>query len=121
MMPTSAHCSSRLAATDHGNQAVPRPSGSWRSAGSDNGFLSRAAPKKLQETCDSIGPKEIDRVFRKCRAGRLPPRAAAACRRSFSRLLEDWSLWIWQIEVSLTQIFELPLRGRELFDHPRQP
>ena len=28
----------------------------------------------------------------------------------------DWDLSIWQMEVSLTQIFGRPLRGREFFD-----
>jgi hypothetical protein len=28
----------------------------------------------------------------------------------------DWNLSIWQMEVSLTQIFDRPLRGREFFE-----
>jgi hypothetical protein len=28
----------------------------------------------------------------------------------------DWDLSIWQMEVSLTQIFDRPLRGREFFE-----
>jgi hypothetical protein len=28
----------------------------------------------------------------------------------------DWSLSIWQMEVSPTQIFDRPLRGREFFE-----
>ena len=31
----------------------------------DNGFRSCADPKKLQEVCDSLGPEDIDRLFRK--------------------------------------------------------
>jgi hypothetical protein len=31
----------------------------------DNGFLSCAEPIKLQPICDSLGPEDIDRVFRK--------------------------------------------------------
>ena len=31
----------------------------------DNGFLSCAQPEKLQPICDSLGPEDIDRVFRK--------------------------------------------------------
>src|ERR1700730_4039941 len=30
----------------------------------DNGFLSCAEPGKLQQICDSLGPEDIDRVFR---------------------------------------------------------
>src|SRR3954467_4037472 len=28
----------------------------------------------------------------------------------------DWDLSVWQMEVSLTQIFDRPLRGREFFE-----
>jgi hypothetical protein len=28
----------------------------------------------------------------------------------------NWSLSIWQMAVSLTQIFDRPLRGREFFE-----
>ena len=37
----------------------------------DNGFLSCADPQKLQEICDSLGPDDIDRLFRKW-LNRLP-------------------------------------------------
>jgi hypothetical protein len=76
----------------------------------DNGFLSCAEPKKLQQVCDSLGPEDIDRLFRKW-LKRLPlplrPEDRAAG--------YDWSLSIWQLAVSLTQIFDQPLRGREFF------
>jgi len=77
----------------------------------DNGFLTCADPKKLQEICDSLGPEDIDRVFRKW-LKRIPlplrPEDRAAG--------YDWSLSIWQMEVSITQIFDRPLRGREFFE-----
>ena len=77
----------------------------------DNGFLSCADPEKLQQICDSLGPEDIDRLFRKW-LKRLPlplrPEDRAAG--------YDWSLSIWQMEVSLTQIFDRPLRGREFFE-----
>jgi hypothetical protein len=77
----------------------------------DNGFLSCPDPNRLQEICDSLGPEDIDRVFRKW-LKRLPlplrPEDRAAG--------YDWSLSIWQMEVSLTQIFDRPLRGREFFE-----
>ena len=42
----------------------------------DNGFLSCTQPEKLQQICDSLGPEEIDRVFRKwLRRVPLPLRA----------------------------------------------
>jgi hypothetical protein len=31
----------------------------------DNGCLSCAEPEKLQQICDSLGPEDIDRLFRK--------------------------------------------------------
>ena len=77
----------------------------------DNGFLSCADPPKLQAICDSLGPEQIERVFQKW-LKRLPvplrPQDRAAG--------YDWSLSIWQMEVSLTQIFDRPLRGREFFE-----
>ena len=77
----------------------------------DNGFLSCAEPEKLQEICDSLGPDQIERMFRKWLA-RIPlplrPEDRAAG--------YEWSLSIWQLEASLTQIFDQPLRGREFFE-----
>ena len=77
----------------------------------DNGFLSCPDPQRLQQICDSLGPEDIDRLFRKW-LKRLPlplrPQDRAAG--------YDWSLSIWQMEVSLTQIFDRPLRGREFFE-----
>lgn len=77
----------------------------------DNGFLSCAEPEKLQQICDSLGPEQIEGVFRKW-LKRIPlplrPEDRAAG--------YDWKLSIWQMEVSLTQIFDRPLRGREFFE-----
>jgi hypothetical protein len=77
----------------------------------DNGFLSCADPKKLQEICDSLGPDDIDRLFRK-----WLERIALPLRPEDREAGYDWSLSIWQMEVSLTQIFDRPLRGREFFE-----
>jgi len=77
----------------------------------DNGFLSCADPRKLQEICDSLGPEEIDRVFRKW-LSRIPLPLRSQDRDSGY----DWNLSMWQVEVSLTQIFDRPLRGREFFE-----
>jgi hypothetical protein len=77
----------------------------------DNGFLSCAEPEKLQKVCDSLGPEQIERVFRKwlkCIPLPLRPEDREAG--------YGWSLSIWQLEVSLTQIFDRPLRGREFFE-----
>jgi len=77
----------------------------------DNGFLPCAEPQMLQEICDSLGPEQIERVFQKW-LKRLP----LPLRRQDRAAGYDWSLSIWQIEVSLTQIFDRPLRGREFFE-----
>ncbi len=77
----------------------------------DNGFLSCADPKKLQETCDALDDKEIERIFRKWLA-RIP----LPLRPQDRTAGYDWNLSIWQLEVSLTQIFDRPLRGREFFE-----
>jgi len=77
----------------------------------DNGFLSCADPGKLQEICDALGPEDIDRVFRKW-LRRIP----LPLRPQDRQAGYDWALSIWQMEVSLTQIFDRPLRGREFFE-----
>ena len=77
----------------------------------DNGFLSCSEPEKLQRICDGLGPEDIDRVFRKW-LRRIP----LPLRPEDRRAGYDWDLSIWQMEVSLTQIFDRPLRGREFFE-----
>ena len=77
----------------------------------DNGFLSCPEPMKLQKICDALGPEDIDRVFRKW-LRRIP----LPLRPEDRRAGYDWDLSIWQMEVSLTQIFDRPLRGREFFE-----
>src|SRR5260370_37200285 len=75
------------------------------------GSLSCADPVKLQQICDNLGPEEIDRVFRKW-LQRIP----LPLRMQDREAGYDWDLSIWQMEVSLTQIFDRPLRGREFFE-----
>jgi hypothetical protein len=77
----------------------------------DNGFLSCSEPMKLQKICNALGPEDIDRVFRKW-LRRLP----LPLRPEDRRAGYDWDLSIGQMEVSLTQIFDRPLRGREFFE-----
>src|SRR5215475_9760487 len=71
----------------------------------DNGFLWCADPARLQQICDSFGPEDIDRVFRKW-LRRIP----LPLRTEDREAGYDWDLSIWQMEVSLTQIFDRPLR-----------
>ena len=77
----------------------------------DNGFLSCADPQQLQEICDSLGPRQIETTFRKW-LKRIPLPLSEKDRAAGY----DWNLSIWQMEVSLTQIFDRPLRGREFFE-----
>ena len=77
----------------------------------DNGFLSCSEPEKLQQICDSLSPEDIDRLFRKWLA-----RVPLPLRPEDRDAGYDWTLSIWQMEVSLTQIFDRPLRGREFFE-----
>lgn len=77
----------------------------------DNGFLSCEDPPQLQKICDRLGPEEIERMFQKW-LKRLPLPLRAEDRAAGY----DWSLSIWQMEVSLTQILDRPLRGREFFE-----
>jgi hypothetical protein len=77
----------------------------------DNGFLSCADPTRLQDLCQQLGPDQVQAFFDKWVA-RLPwpltldDRAAGYRHR----------LSIWQMEVSRTQVFHRPLRGREFFE-----
>ncbi len=77
----------------------------------DNGFRSCDDPKRLQEICDSLGPEHIDPFFRKW-LQRIPLPLTPGDRVSGY----DWELSMWQVEVSLTQVFDRPLRGRQFFE-----
>lgn len=77
----------------------------------DNGFLSCAEGALLQELCDSLGEKQIDAFLARWLA-RLPMPLTAEDRQAGF----DWKLSIWQMEVSLTQVFARPVQGREFFE-----
>jgi hypothetical protein len=77
----------------------------------DNGLRSCADANKLQETCDRLGTEGIDRLLRKW-LDRLP----LALSRQDREAGYEWQLSIWQMEVSLTQIFDRPQKGREFFE-----
>lgn len=77
----------------------------------DNGFRSCADPKALQEICDSLGPQDVDLFFRRW-LGRLPHPFT----RKDSSAGYAYSLSIWQMEFSLTQVFRRPLAGRQFFE-----
>jgi hypothetical protein len=77
----------------------------------DNGFLSCEDPGMLQKICDSLGTDDVDAFFRRW-IKHLPhpftakDRAAGFC----------YQLSILQMEVSLTQVFDRPIHGREFFE-----
>jgi len=77
----------------------------------DNGFLSCPVPQALQETCDQLTPHEIERFFYKW-INLLPyPLTEQDKRCGYGHRLS-----VWQLEVSLTQVFDRPLRGRQFFE-----
>ena len=77
----------------------------------DNGFLSCPDPARLQALCQQLGPEQVQAFFDKWEA-RLPwPLTAEDRAASYQHRLS-----IWQMEVSRTQVFTRPLRGREFFE-----
>lgn len=77
----------------------------------DNGFLCCAAPERLQAICDALGPAEVQRFFDRWSA-RLPwPLTAVDRAAGFAHRLA-----LWQLEVSLTQVFDRPVQGRHFFE-----
>jgi hypothetical protein len=77
----------------------------------DNGILSCAAPKRLQEICDSLSAAKIDALLRKWLA-KLPHPYTAADRKAGHR----YDLSILQAEFSLTQVLDRPQTGRMFFE-----
>jgi hypothetical protein len=77
----------------------------------DNGFLSCADGTALKELCDTLGEQQVA-AFLARRLERLPMPLSAEDRKAGY----DWKLSIWQMEVSLTQVFARPARGREFFE-----
>ena len=77
----------------------------------DNGFLHCARPDVLQGVCDSLDATAIERFFARWQQHIPFPLTAAHAARGFT-----YQLSILQAEVSLTQVFDRPLRGREFFE-----
>lgn len=77
----------------------------------DNGFLTCDDPAGLQTVCDSLTDKDIEACFERW-LSRVPlPLSAADAEDGFG-----YHLSILQMEVSRTQVFDRPLRGREFFE-----
>lgn len=77
----------------------------------DNGFLSCEDPERLQQLCGQLGPSDIQAFFDRW-SRRLPWPLNDADRAAGY----EHRLTIWQMEISLTQIFDRPVRGREFFE-----
>jgi hypothetical protein len=77
----------------------------------DNGFLHCARPDALQDVCDALDAAAIQRFFARWQQQIPFPLTAAHTARGFT-----YQLSILQAEVSLTQVFDRPLHGREFFE-----
>jgi hypothetical protein len=77
----------------------------------DNGVLTCADPKRLQQLCDGLSPAKIDALLRKW-LGRLPHPFTGKDRAAGYR----YELSILQAEFSLTQVLDRPLSGRAFFE-----
>jgi hypothetical protein len=77
----------------------------------DNGILSCADPKRLQQLCHGLSADKIDVLLRKWLA-RLPHPFSAADRAAGYR----YEISILQSEFSLTQVLDRPLTGRIFFE-----
>jgi hypothetical protein len=77
----------------------------------DNGFRDCAHPDRLQTVCDALDAAAIERFFARWQQQIPFPLTAAPAARGFT-----YRLSILQAEVSLTQVFDRPLRGREFFE-----
>lgn len=77
----------------------------------DNGFLECADASALQKICDGLGPQQVEAFLARW-LERLPMPLTSEDRAA----RYTWQLSIWQMEVSLTQVFDRPMRGREFFE-----
>lgn len=77
----------------------------------DNGFLSCTDPERLQVLCDQLGADDVERMFRRWLA-RLPHPFSRADRSAGYR----YRLSVWQMEFSVTHVFDRPLNGRHFFE-----
>lgn len=77
----------------------------------DNGFRSCDDPERLQAVCEQLGPEQVQAFFDKW-VERLPwPLTAVDRAAGYQHRLS-----IWQMEVSVTHVFDRPMRGREFFE-----
>jgi hypothetical protein len=77
----------------------------------DNGFQTCTRPAALQTICDALSAADVQAVFDRWVA-RLPLPVTVADRAAGF----GYRLSLLQMEVSRTQVFDRPLRGREFFE-----
>lgn len=77
----------------------------------DNGFLTCADPAALQAICDRLGEADIQACF-----DRWFPQLPLPLTLQDQAAGFGYSLSILQLEVSRTQVFDRPQRGREFFE-----
>ncbi|MBV9914065.1 MAG: hypothetical protein JOZ93_15910 [Sinobacteraceae bacterium] len=77
----------------------------------DNGFRWCADPARLQQVCDALGPAEVQAFFDRWVAQLPWPLAAHTRAAGYGHRLS-----VWQVEVSLTQVFREPVWGRRCFE-----
>jgi hypothetical protein len=77
----------------------------------DNGILTCANPRRLQQLCDGLSASKIDKLLRKW-LKRLPHPFTAKDRAADYR----YELSILQAEFPLTQVLDRPLSGRVFFE-----
>jgi hypothetical protein len=77
----------------------------------DNGVLSCADPKRLQQICDGLSAAKIDALLRKWLA-KLPHPYTAADRQAGYR----YNVSILQAEFALTEVLDRPQTGRIFFE-----
>ena len=77
----------------------------------DNGFLSCRQPERLQQICDQLGSEDVQRFFNRW-STQLPwPLTSKDRAAGFKHKLS-----LWQVEVSLTHVFDKPVQGRYFFE-----
>lgn len=77
----------------------------------DNGFAWCADPERLQQLADSLGPADVQAFFDRW-LDQLPWPLTSVDRVAGYR----HRLSIWQLEMSLTQVFATPVYGRHFFE-----
>jgi hypothetical protein len=77
----------------------------------DNGFLSCGDPATLQATCATLSAADIEACFARWLAAVPVPLTAADAAAGFG-----YRLSMLQLELSRTQVFDDPQRGREFFE-----